>query len=89
MALIISLIKSLQLFLELKNNLFYYDIREKSRKRQNELINEIEKLRSAGDSNSSDRADILRSRLKAEREELEHLSTFYAKAKGTTLDSNS
>lgn len=89
MVLIISLIKSLQLYLELKNNLFYYDIREKSRKRQNELINEIEKLRSAGDSNSSDHADILRSKLKAEREELEHLSAFYTKAKGPTTDSNS
>ena len=61
---------------------FYYEIREKSRKRQTQIINEIEKLRDAGDSNSSDRADLLRDELKSEREELEHLSAFYTKAKG-------
>lgn len=89
MTLITALIKSLQLYLELKNKLFYYDIREKSKNRQNEIINEIEKLRSAGDSNSSDRADFLRSQLKAERRELEHLSSFYSQAKSESTDSNS
>ena len=63
MSLISSVLKSLELFLQLKNNSFYYDIREKSRKRQTEIINEIEELRDAGDSNSSDRADLLRDEL--------------------------
>tara|TARA_Y100001963_G_C6761925_1_gene439942 strand:+ start:1788 stop:2057 length:270 start_codon:yes stop_codon:yes gene_type:complete len=88
MSLISSVLKSLELFLQLKNNSFYYEIREKSRKRQKDIINEIEKLRSIGDSNSSDRADILRDELKVEREELEHLSAFYAKAKGKSKNRN-
>ena len=88
MSLSSSVLKSLELFLQLKNNSFYYKIREKSRKRQKDIINEIEKLRSIGDSNSSDRADILRDELKVEREELEHLSAFYAKAKGESKNRN-
>jgi hypothetical protein len=83
-----SLIKSLELFLSLKNKLFYYDIREKSKKRQNEIIDEIEKLRSRGDSNSADRADLLRLELSREKSELEHLSTFYSKASERSKDSN-
>ena len=42
MSLISSVLKSLELFLQLKNNSFYYEIREKSRKRQKDIINEIE-----------------------------------------------
>jgi hypothetical protein len=83
-----SLIKSLELFLSLKNKLFYYDIREKSKKRQNEIIDEIEKLRSRGDSNSADRADLLRLELSREKSELEHLSTFYSKASERPKNSN-
>jgi hypothetical protein len=83
-----SLIKSLELFLSLKNKLFYYDIREKSKKRQNEIIEEIEKLRSRGDSNSADRADLLRLELYREKSEFEHLSTFYSKASERSKDSN-
>ena len=88
MSLISSVLKSLELFLQLKNNSFYYEIREKSRKRQTQIINEIEELRDAGDSNSSDRADLLRDELKSEREELEHLSAFYIKAKGKSKNRN-
>ncbi len=89
MSILHSLIKSLELFLSLKNKLFYYEIREKSKQRQNEIIEEIEKLRSRGDSNSSDRADILRLELKREKSELEHLSTFYSKASEKPKDPNS
>ena len=46
---IIGLIKSallaLTAFLELKSKAFYYDIMQKSRTRQKELINEIEKFK--------------------------------------------
>lgn len=76
-----SLIKSLELFLSLKNKLFYYEIREKSKNRQKEIIAEIEKLRSNGDSNSSDAADILRAELAREKSEIKHLSTFYSSFK--------
>jgi flagellar motility protein MotE (MotC chaperone) len=88
MGILQSLLKSIELFLSLKNKLFYYDIREKSKKRQNEIIDEIEKLRSRGDSNSADRADLLRSELSREKSELEHLSTFYSKASERSKDSN-
>jgi hypothetical protein len=88
MSILASLIKSLELFLSLKNKLFYYDIREKSKKRQNEIIEEIEKLRSRGDSNSADRADLLRLELSREKSELEHLSAFYSKASERPKDSN-
>ena len=88
MGILQSLIKSLELFLSLKNKLFYYDIREKSKKRQNEIIEEIEKLRSRGDSNSADRADLLRLELSREKSELEHLSTFYSKASERSKDPN-
>lgn len=79
---IIGLIKSallaLTAFLELKSKAFYYDIMQKSRTRQKELINEIEKLRAAGTNGSSDRADILRAELLEEKRSAEHLSTFYS-----------
>ena len=80
LVIITSLIKSLELFLSLKNKLFYYDIIQKSKDRQNEIIQEIEKLRSRGDSNSADRADFLRIQLAREKSELESLSAFYTKA---------
>lgn len=84
MTAIISLIKSLELFLLLKNKLFYYEIREKSRNRQKEIISEIEMLRNNGDSNSSDAADILRAELAREKSEIKHLSAFYSSPQETT-----
>jgi hypothetical protein len=77
-AALFSLIKSLELFLSLKNKSFIYEIREKSRLRQKQIIESIERLRAVGDSNSSDRADILRQELDAERREFEYLSTLYS-----------
>lgn len=79
MAILISVLKSLELFLQLKNKLFYYEIRTKSLNRQKEIIAEIEKFRDKGDSNSSDHADLLRSELRKEREELKYLSTILIK----------
>ena len=81
MVILTSVLKSLQLFLELKNKLFYYEIRTKSINRQKEIISEIESLRNKGDSNSSDYADLLRSELRKEREEIKHLSTILAKVR--------
>ena len=78
-ALVKSLIKSLELFLNLKNKRFYYDLYREQRKREDEILQEIEKLRDSGDSNDADRADLLRKRLSTEREQFEHISTFYSK----------
>jgi len=78
-SLIKSLIKSLELFLTLKNKKFYYDLHREHRNTEAQLINEIEKLRSTGNSNDADRADILRRQLDYETRQFEHLSAFYAK----------
>ena len=78
LSLIKSLIKSLELFLTLKNKKFYYDLHREHRNTEAQLINEIEKLRSTGHSNDADRADILRRQLNYQTRQFEHLSAFYA-----------
>lgn len=79
---IIGLIKNalsaLTSYLELKNRAFYYDMIQKSRNTQDQIINEIEKLRSSKTNDSNARADILRDKLIQERAYLQHLSTFYS-----------
>ena len=77
--LVKSLIKSLELFLNLKNKRFYYDLYREQRNREDEILQEIEKLRDSGSSNDADRADLLRKRLTTEREQFEHISAFYSK----------
>jgi hypothetical protein len=76
--LIKNALKALTSFLELKNRAFYYDIIEKSRNRQKDIIDEIEKLRSIGTNDSNNRADLLRAQLLEERETIKHLSTVYS-----------
>ena len=84
-ALIKSVLKSIELYLQLKNRKFYYDLHKDFRDREDAITQRIEKLRDSGDSNDADRADLLRKRLRAERERFEHLSAFYTKAdKGGT-----
>ena len=79
LSIIKSVLKSLELFLNIKNNKFYYDIHREHNEREDKLINEIEKLRSTGHSNDADRADILRRQLDYQTRQFEHLSAFYAK----------
>ena len=74
-----SVLKSLELFLNIKNNKFYYDLQKEHNDREDKLINEIEKLRQTGTSWDADRADILRQRLNSERKQFKHLSAFYSK----------
>ena len=78
--LIKSILKSIELFLTLKNKKFYYDLHRDFRDRENAITQEIEKLRDSGDSSDADRADLLRKQLKYEREQFEHISAFYSKA---------
>jgi len=54
-ALIKTVLQTLNLYLMLKNRSFYVDLVEKSKKKQKDLIDEIEKLRSDGDSDATDR----------------------------------
>ena len=76
--LIRSALLALTAYLELKNRAFYYDIVQKSRNNQKQLIDEIEKLRKIGTDDSNDRADILRDALVEEKRTLVNLSTFYS-----------
>ena len=82
MSLIKTLAQSLKLYLELRNKLAFFEIKNNHRKIKNELINEIEELRAAGDSNSSDLADLLRRRLKSENDDFKHISAVFLKAQG-------
>tara|TARA_Y100000004_G_scaffold109736_1_gene123092 strand:- start:139 stop:393 length:255 start_codon:yes stop_codon:yes gene_type:complete len=80
LTLIKSVLKSLELFLSLKNKKFYYDLHKDQDDREFAITEAIEALRQTGDSNNADRADLLREQLRAERKRFEHLSTFYSKA---------
>ena len=75
-----SIIKSIELYLQLKNKKFYYDLYKDFDDKEDAITQRIEKLRDSGDSNDADRADLLRERLRAERQRFEHLSAFYTKA---------
>ena len=79
LTLIVNLIKAASAYLELKNKSFYYDVLEKSRKKQEQFAEEIEKLRSEGTQSSTDRADVLFMRLLSEQRYAESLSTQYSK----------
>ncbi len=88
-SIIKALTQSLRLYLELRNRLAFFEIKNNHRRIKNELINEIEELRADGDSNSSDRADLLRKRLKSENDDFEHISTVFIKAQGGDSSSDS
>ena len=75
-----SIIKAIELYLQLKNKKFYYDLHQDFRDREDAITEKIEELRDSGDSNDADRADLLRKRLAAERKRFEHLSAFYTQA---------
>lgn len=79
LTLIKSILKSLELFLSLKNKLFYFDLQQQHQKTEDEIIKQIEALRQSGASNDADRADLLRQRLVSERSRFKHLSTLYSK----------
>ena len=85
--LIKGVLRALVAYLELRNKTHYHRVVTESRDKQKNLINEIETLRSAGDIDSNDRADILRDELLDEKRHLEHLSAFYLKSCGGDSDS--
>ena len=85
--LIKGVLRALVAYLELRNKTHYHRVVTESRDKKKNLINEIETLRSAGDVDSNDRADILRDELLDEKRHLEHLSAFYLKSCGGDSDS--
>jgi|TARA_R110000824_G_scaffold6175_2_gene28396 hypothetical protein len=80
--LIKSVLKSLELYLAFKNKAFYRDMIDDHREREKELINEIEKYRSSGNSNDALRADLLRDQLLTERRQFKSLSAAFVTAQG-------
>ena len=82
-----NVLRALAAYLELKNKAFYYKIVTDSRKKQKDLINEIETLRSAGTDASNDRADLLRDELLDEQRHLKHLSAAYSESPEGDSDS--
>ena len=83
-----SILKSIELYLTLKNKKFYYELHKDFKQREQKLVQEIENLRIRGDSHSADRAALLRDYLNTERREFEHISTFYSKIRGGESDTN-
>ena len=88
MSLVKSILKSIELYLALRNKLAFFEITEKHNKKKNELIEEIEKLRAIGDNESSDRADFLRGQLRTENNQFKHISTVFLEAQGGSSDSD-
>ena len=83
-----SILKSIELYLTLKNKKFYYELYKDFKEREQKLVQEIEDLRISGDSNNADRADLLRDYLNTERREFKHISAFYSKITGGKNDTN-
>tara|TARA_R100000234_G_C4842150_1_gene111540 strand:- start:154 stop:426 length:273 start_codon:yes stop_codon:yes gene_type:complete len=83
-----SILKSIELYLTLKNKKFYYELHKDFKQREQKLVQEIENLRIRGDSHSADRADLLRDYLNTERREFEHISTFYSEITEGGSDTN-
>ena len=75
-----NVLRALAAYLELKNKAFYYKIVTDSRKKQKDLFNEIETLRSTGTNDSNDRADLLRDELLDEKRHLKHISATYSES---------
>ena len=89
MSLLKSLLKSIELYLALRNKLAFFEITEKHNKKKNELIEEIEKLRAVGDNDSNDRADFLRGQLATENNQFKHISAVFLEASGGSSTSDS
>ena len=83
-----SVLKSIELYLTLKNKKLYYDLHKEFKEREQNLVQEIENLRIRGDSHSADRADLLRDYLDTERREFEHISSFYSKIREGESNTN-
>ena len=79
LTLIKSVLKSIELYLSLKNKLFYIELRHNHEKTRKRIIQEIEDLRADG--GDPDRADLLRDELIREDSSFKYLSAFYAESR--------
>ena len=72
LSLVKSVLKSVELYLTLKNKLFFFELTNNHEKKRKKIIQEIEDI--------ADRADLLREQLISEDKSFKHLSTFYSKS---------
>ena len=70
LSLIKSVLKSIELYLSLKNKLFYIELRNNHEKTRKRIIQEIEDIRSNG--GDADRGDLLRDELIREDSSFQH-----------------
>ena len=75
-SLIKSVLKSIELFLSLKNTTFYLQLKRDHEEERKSIIQELEDIRSNG--GDADRTDLLRDELIREDNSFKHLSTFYS-----------
>ena len=75
-SLIKSVLKSLELYLSLKNKLFYLELRHDHEKERKRIIQELEDIRGSG--GNPDRADLLRDELIREDNSFKHISALYS-----------
>tara|TARA_Y100000114_G_scaffold29826_1_gene25530 strand:- start:13133 stop:13399 length:267 start_codon:yes stop_codon:yes gene_type:complete len=76
LTLIKSVLKSLELYLFLKNKAFYLKLVKDHEKERKSIIQEIEDIRTNG--GDADHADLLREQLIRKDRDFEHLSAFYS-----------
>ena len=77
-AVLANLFKAIELYFQLKNRSFYYDILIKSKTQQKQLIEDIERLRATRKPDDAADADLLRVQLLQEQRFCKHLSATYA-----------
>lgn len=78
LSLVKSVLKSVELYLTLKNKLFFFELTSNHEKQRKKIIQEIESIRS--NDGDADRADLLREQLISEDKSFKHLSAFYSKS---------
>jgi galactose-1-phosphate uridylyltransferase len=78
--LIANLIRAATAYFEYKNRSLFYDISEKSKNKQEKLINEIQKLRDLRTQDSNASANVLLLQLESERKYISDISAYYSKA---------
>tara|TARA_R100001443_G_scaffold114080_1_gene129549 strand:+ start:393 stop:659 length:267 start_codon:yes stop_codon:yes gene_type:complete len=76
LSLIKSVLKSIELFLSLKNKTFYLQLKRDHEEERERIIQELENIRAIG--GDPDRADLLRDELIREDNSFKHLSAFYS-----------
>lgn len=77
-----SFLDALTAYLQLKSKSFYYDMMTKTREKQKDYAEEIEKLRAARNPVDNDRANVLRMQLQQEQKWAADLATFYTSTSG-------